>query len=154
MSEAVDRYAADSGDDSIYTLDAANRLAHSFAGLNPNLSRQERAAFGRVADLRIAANVARDEIADWLDARAAELATVPAPVVESPAESLVLHACALPAGPNPAAVYLAGLVDGPGRVAMRSTLGQVAAMLGGSTETVPWHELRHRHVAGLRARFA
>ena len=59
----------------------------------------------------------------------------------------------LPAGPSPAAVYLASLADGPGRTAMRSTLGQVATMLGmPSAEECPWHELRHRHVAELRAR--
>ncbi len=57
--------------------------------------------------------------------------------------------------PNPAAVYLASLADGAGRGAMRSTLGQVATMLGYSAaEACPWHQLRHRHVAELRTRLA
>ena len=88
-----------------------------------------------------------------LDAKAVEPVAVPAP---APAvEVLALHAGAVPDGPSPAAVYLAGLADGPGRVAMRSTLNQIAVMLGCQTaEACPWQELRHRHVAELRARLA
>ena len=48
---------------------------------------------------------------------------------------------------HPAAVYLASLAAGPGRVSMRSTLRQVAAMLGCTIESCPWHELRFAHVA-------
>ena len=69
------------------------------------------------------------------------------------------HESSLPAArddlPSPAAVYLASLADGPGRGAMRSTLGQVATMLGYSAaDACPWHRLRHRHVAELRTRLA
>ena len=61
----------------------------------------------------------------------------------------------LPPDRNPAIVYLAGLAEGPGRTAMRSTLGQVAAMLGQpSAGACPWHALRHSHVAALRAKLA
>ena len=43
------------------------------------------------------------------------------------------------ADPNPAAVYLASLAEGPGRVAMRSTLHQVAVMLGcPAADACPW----------------
>ena len=57
--------------------------------------------------------------------------------------------------PNPAAVYLASLAEGPGRVAMRSTLNQVAVMLGcPAADACPWQDLRHRHVAALRTRLA
>ncbi len=61
----------------------------------------------------------------------------------------------LPVAPNPAAVYLASLADGSGRIAMRSTLGQIARMLGcPSADACPWHALRHRHVVELRTRLA
>ena len=55
---------------------------------------------------------------------------------------------------HPAAVYLASLAAGPGRVSMRSTLRQVAAMLGCTLESCPWHELRFAHVAALRSQLA
>ena len=55
---------------------------------------------------------------------------------------------------HPAAVYLASLAAGPGRVSMRSTLRQVAAMLGCTIESCPWHELRFAHVAALRSQLA
>ena len=55
---------------------------------------------------------------------------------------------------HPAAVYLASLADGPGRASMRSTLANVAAMLGTTIEACPWHALRFAHVAALRAALA
>ena len=55
---------------------------------------------------------------------------------------------------HPAAVYLASLAAGPGRVSMRSTLRQVAAMLGCTIGSCPWHELRFAHVAALRSQLA
>ena len=59
---------------------------------------------------------------------------------------------ALPAERNPAIVYLASLTAGEGRRSMTSTLSQLAAMLGCSdAASCPWHELRHHHVAALRA---
>ena len=62
---------------------------------------------------------------------------------------------ALPAERNPAIVYLASLRAGEGRRSMASTLSQVAAMLGCSdAASCPWHELRHHHVAALRASLA
>lgn len=68
--------------------------------------------------------------------------------------ALTPAAATLPLDRSPAAVYLASLADGPGRASMRSTLGQVAAMLGYALESCPWHELRFAHVAVLRARIA
>lgn len=56
----------------------------------------------------------------------------------------------LPADRNPAALYLASLADGPGRVSMRSTLKKIAETLGYGIETCPWHELRYQHVMALR----
>ena len=59
---------------------------------------------------------------------------------------------ALPAERNPAIVYLASLAAGEGRRSMASTLSQLAALLGCSdAASCPWHELRHHHVAALRA---
>ena len=59
------------------------------------------------------------------------------------------------ASQHPVVVYLAGLTEGPGRVAMRSTLKVVAAVLGnGTLESTPWHELRFQHVAALRSKLA
>ncbi len=59
---------------------------------------------------------------------------------------------ALPAERNPAIVYLASLTAGEGRRSMASTLSQLAAMLGcRDAASCPWHELRHQHVAALRA---
>lgn len=56
---------------------------------------------------------------------------------------------------HPAAVYLAGLAEGPGRVSMLSTLRVVAGILGnGDVETTPWAELRFSHVAALRSKLA
>ena len=80
---------------------------------------------------------------------ATDLATsAPADVVDVPA----LPATAtLPADRHPAAVYLASLADGPGRASMRSTLANVAAILGFRIEDCPWQELRFAHVAALRA---
>ena len=60
----------------------------------------------------------------------------------------------LPMDRHPAAVYLASLADGPGRASMRSTLANVAAMLGSTIEACPWQSLRFAHVAALRAAFA
>ncbi len=61
----------------------------------------------------------------------------------------------LPAERNPAIVYLASLRAGEGRRSMASTLSQIAAMLGCSdAASCPWHELRHHHVAALRAALA
>ena len=59
----------------------------------------------------------------------------------------------LPAGRHPAAVYLAGLAEGPGRASMRSTLVRIAASLGFGLAECPWQDLRHAHVAALRARW-
>ena len=56
---------------------------------------------------------------------------------------------------HPVAVYLAGLAEGPGRDAMRSTLRHVADVLGqGDIESTSWHQLRFQHVAALRAKLA
>ena len=41
-----------------------------------------------------------------------------------------------------------------GRASMRSTLANVAAMLGATIEACPWHTLRFAHVAALRSLFA
>ena len=60
----------------------------------------------------------------------------------------------LPTDRHPAAVYLASLADGPGRASMRSTLANVAAMLGTTIEACPWQSLRFVHVAALRTTFA
>ena len=60
----------------------------------------------------------------------------------------------LPLDRHPAAVYLASLADGPGRASMRSTLAQVARMLGTTIEACPWHSLRFAHVAALRTQLA
>ena len=76
----------------------------------------------------------------------------PAPATTLPA--LPATTAALPPDRHPAAVYLASLADGPGRASMRSTLANVAAMLGYGIEDCPWHELRFAHVAALRARLA
>ncbi len=59
----------------------------------------------------------------------------------------------LPSSRNPAAVYLASLAEGPGRASMTSTLINIAAALGFVLEDCPWHQLRHAHVAALRARW-
>lgn len=80
-----------------------------------------------------------------------ELATTaPADVAGVPA----LPAAALPADRNPAAVYLASLAEGPGRASMRSTLANVAAMLGATIDACPWQSLRYPHVAALRTLLA
>ena len=63
-------------------------------------------------------------------------------------------AASLPLDRHPAAVYLASLADGPGRASMRSTLSNVAAMLGSTIDACPWHELRFAHVAALRTQLA
>ena len=53
---------------------------------------------------------------------------------------------------NPAAVYLAALADGPGRVGMRSTLDRIAALAGfPDAAAVPWREFRFQHVSAVRA---
>ena len=52
-------------------------------------------------------------------------------------------------------MYLASLVEGPGREGMRATLAHVAAMLGtASIKDCPWQDLRYQHVAALRSRLA
>ena len=63
----------------------------------------------------------------------------------------------LPSDRHPAAVYLAGLADGMGRVTMRSSLHQVARLLSNGAldaEGFPWHQLRFQHLAALRTRLA
>lgn len=52
-------------------------------------------------------------------------------------------------GANPVHSYLVGLTA-TGRRTMASTLGQVATMLGGDLETIPWAALRYEHVTALR----
>lgn len=67
---------------------------------------------------------------------------------KSPAPTAVL-----PPDRDPATVYLEGLAEGGGRVAMRSALKQVARLLSGESadsRTLPWHELRRRDVRELR----
>lgn len=59
---------------------------------------------------------------------------------------------ALPMDRHPAAVYLASLSAGAARASMRSTLANVAAMLGTTIEACPWQALRYGHVAALRSR--
>ena len=74
-----------------------------------------------------------------------------APAANLPA---LTPSAALALDKHPAAVYLASLAAGPGRVSMRSTLRQVAAMLGCTLGSCPWHELRFAHVAALRSQLA
>ena len=51
---------------------------------------------------------------------------------------------------NPAAVYLAALADGPGR--MRSTLDRIAALACfPNASAVPWQEFRFQRVSAVRA---
>jgi integrase len=52
-------------------------------------------------------------------------------------------------GANPAHSYLVSLTA-TGRRTMTSTLGQVAAMLGGDLDSTPWAALRYEHVTALR----
>ena len=57
-----------------------------------------------------------------------------------------------PAGPAPAAVYLASLAEGS-QPTQRAALKALAAILGhGDPHTLPWHQLHYAHVAALRAR--
>ena len=63
----------------------------------------------------------------------------------------------LPPDRHPAAVYLAGLAEGMGRVTMRSALHRVAALMSegkADARTFPWQALRFQHVSALRARLA
>ena len=78
------------------------------------------------------------------DSALAPAATLPALATAAP----------LPLDRHPAAVYLASLADGPGRASMRSTLAQVARMLGATIEACPWQSLRFAHVAALRSQLA
>lgn len=62
------------------------------------------------------------------------------------------------ADPRPAAIYLASLAPGS-RPAMRAALGQIGALLVADPaknipESIPWHELRYRHTAAIRAQLA
>lgn len=52
-------------------------------------------------------------------------------------------------GANPAHSYLMGLTA-TGRRTMTSTLAQVADMLGGDIESVPWAALRYEHIVAIR----
>lgn len=52
-------------------------------------------------------------------------------------------------GANPAHSYLMGLTA-TGRRTMESTLAQVADMLGGDIESVPWAALRYEHIVAIR----
>lgn len=52
-------------------------------------------------------------------------------------------------GANPVHSYLVGLTA-TGRRTMQSTLAQVAAMLGGELDSIPWAALRYEHVTALR----
>ena len=63
-----------------------------------------------------------------------ELATAPADVVDVPA---LPAASVLAPDRHPAAVHLASLADGPGRVSMRSTLAHAAAMLVTALDACP-----------------
>lgn len=54
---------------------------------------------------------------------------------------------------NPAHSYLAGLAA-TGRRTMTSTLQEVARMLGGELDTIPWAALRYEHVTALRTKLA
>jgi len=108
-----------------------------------------------------AAKAAVEYAWNQLDATAAEPVTAPEHDASAAPLAPVRFDVPAPTGdvrpdaPNPAAVYLASLADGSGRIAMRSTLGQVAIMLGcPSADACPWHALRHRHVAELRTRLA
>ena len=56
-----------------------------------------------------------------------------------------------PAGPSPAAVYLASLAEGS-QPTQRAALRAVALILGqADPQTLPWHQLHYAHVAALRA---
>ena len=61
--------------------------------------------------------------------------TAPMPALPAPSKPFPMER-------SPAAVCPASLADGPGRASMRSTLRQIAAMLGYGLESCPWHELR------------
>ena len=71
---------------------------------------------------------------------------------DPPPVPALLPAARPPADRNPVRVYLASLAPGDGRRSMAATLVQVSTLLGcPDPEACPWHELRHRHVAALRA---
>lgn len=76
------------------------------------------------------------------------------PDTTAPADVPALAGAALPPDRNPAAVYLASLTEGPGRVSMRSTLAQIAGLLGFSIEDCPWQAIRIEHVTELRSTLA
>ena len=54
---------------------------------------------------------------------------------------------------DPALAFLASQTSAKGRRAQASALGLVAAVFGSTREALPWHALRHPHVAALRARY-
>ena len=55
---------------------------------------------------------------------------------------------------NPAAVYVASLSQGSAQTGMTSALKRVAELVGSTPDELPWHQLRHSHVAALRTRLA
>ena len=55
---------------------------------------------------------------------------------------------------NPAAVYVASLSQGSSQTGTRSALKRVAELVGTTPDELPWHQLRHAHVAALRTRLA
>lgn len=57
-----------------------------------------------------------------------------------------------PAKTNPALVYLASLPSANSRYVQRVGLNAIAQLLGGTVESLPWHELRYQHTQALRAR--
>jgi len=61
-------------------------------------------------------------------------------------------ASSLPDGKNPALVYLMSL-QGKGRRTMKGTLEKIAAMLGYSLRSMPWHKLRYEHVQAIQTKF-
>lgn len=52
---------------------------------------------------------------------------------------------------NPLAVYLSSL-SASGRRTMASKLKAVASILGTSLDRLPWHELRHQHIATIKTK--
>lgn len=71
--------------------------------------------------------------------------------VANPSSALDVHEARERLDEHPAAVYLARLAPGS-RASMKSSLGILARLLGGSVLDVPWHELKYQHTLALRSK--